>query len=201
MQKMYDSTAKKYLALWFFSSLAIFVGLIITDVILMVLLNGRLVNKLFFPVTEYVSIFPLIWNNNPFTALYIFNTKSVLAFAHYDQRSALNLWTLEFTSISLFVYALVSTYAGWVVKTWMSIKSMPHTIIYLSGLGSGLILLSATYGTVLAHCAGATWIVYVGLLGLGFEDIPVTSLWQWLLAGMGGGLILVSLLRYRKARR
>jgi hypothetical protein len=178
----------------------VYVGLLAALVLMMSLLNREPVNNVLFPIAQYVPMFEILWRDNPSAAIGVIADKSVLAFGHFDARSGLYLWTLEFDALSLLVYLVV---AFLVVLTWKRARThgigRGQSALALAGLG--MILLARTYATVAAHCAGSTWVGFVSLYALGVEKFPVNPLWQWLFAGAGIGLIAVSLFVTRSDAR
>jgi hypothetical protein len=158
---------------------------------LMSVLNREPVNNVLFPIAQYLPMFELMWGENPRAALSVMIDKSVLAFGHFDSRSGLYLWTLEFDMLSLLVYAAVCVF---VASTWRqhSTRPLSRGRFLLLMLGFGALLVARTYATVLAHCAGPTWVGFVALYALGFDTFSITPLWQWLLAATAAGMILGS---------
>jgi hypothetical protein len=175
-------------ALW--PTVLVYSGLLVALVLMMSLLNRELVNNVLFPIAQYVPMFEILWRDNPSAAIGVLADKSVLAFGHFDERSGLYLWTLEFDTLSLLVYLAVSFVA---VVVWHRIRATGidrmQSALALAGLG--LILLARTYATVAAHCAGSTWVGFVSLYALGVDKFPVNSFWQWLFAAAGLALLAV----------
>jgi hypothetical protein len=153
--------------------------------ILIMLLNGGIVNHILIPIAQYLSLFTILWDEKPLGALQFLLTKSVITFAHKDPRSALNLWTYEFDSITIIIYALVAGFGG---RLLLKFFSHPRnyrwaTIVGLSGCT--LVIFSVSYITSIAHCSGATWAGFVALYGMGFDEFELYPFWQWLCAGLG----------------
>jgi len=164
----------------FFLVLSIVLGLA-----LIMLLNGGLVNHILTPILQYLSLFSILWDENPRGALQFILTKSVIAFTHKDPRSGLNLWTFEFDSITLAVYVLVAVFGG---RLLLKLRANPRTHRWAgaTGLtGCALLLFSVSYMTSIDHCSGATWVGFVSLYGLGFDEFELYTVWQWLCAGLG----------------
>jgi hypothetical protein len=185
---------------WFALSTCVFLALILSGIVLMMIANGRLVNAVDFPVKEYFGIFKIIWSDNPWGAIRVMSNKSIVLFGHYDSRSTLYLWTLEFNSIALLVYLSVSIAGGWLIRRTLT-RTIPLRFLYISMTGSFLLLLSSTYATVLAHCAGPTWITYVALYGMGFEKLSLNPIWQWVFAIVGGVLIITVIINAHRIKQ
>lgn len=149
------------------------------------ILNGGLVNHLLTPVLQHISLFTVLWDENPMRAVQFLLTKSVIVFAHKDPRSGLNLWTYEFDSITLCVYIIIAFFCGKFVFKFLVNPRRYRRAALLGLLGSLLILISISYMTVIEHCAGATWVGFVSMYGMGFDEFELYPFWQWLCAGLG----------------
>ncbi len=163
--------------------------------ILVMLLNARAVNHALTPIFLYLGIFQIIWPEKPLSSLHFLATKSVFAFAHKDPRSGLNLWTLEYDTYTLLTYVAVSVILGWAITSFrnqaISVPFAPLGTVISSGI---LISFSASYMTVIEHCSGATWMGYVALYGMGFDEFELFPAYQIIcailgIAGLAGGLI------------
>ena len=167
-----------------FSSAVFFLFSVIIGLIIIMLLNDGVVNHVFTPLTQQLSLVSTLWDEKPLWASQYFLTKSVITLAHRDPRSGLNLWTYEFNAITILVYALV--YGGRLLLKFFSNPRRYRTATLL-GLGGCLMTLaSGSYMTVIEHCSGATWVGFVSLYGMGFDEFELYPLWQWLCAGLGG---------------
>lgn len=171
----------------FVTTVILFICNIFAGIVLIAALNGNLVNHILTPVFQYFSLFSVLWDEKPSGALQFILTKSVVAFAHKDPRSGLNLWTYEFDSITLIIYAIVSLVAAWIIHRFMrsSLTKNAKTGLALGLIGCLLLLLSVSYMTSIEHCSGATWIGFVALYGMGFDEFDLYPLWQWLSASLG----------------
>jgi len=180
-------TSRRYVAprSLFTTSLVIFLGALVIETLLLAILNREIVNNLLFPISQYVPMFSVIWKDNPWAALQILADKSVLAVGHYDSLSGLYLWTLEFDALSLLLHLL-----GAIVIA--KLIARPLHILGWAVAGAALVVLSHTYVTVMAHCAGPTWAGFVALYGLGVEKFPVNSTWQWLFFATGVALVVIA---------
>ena len=178
--------------LWSTLVLAIhFVG----GLILIVVLNGTMVNHALTPIFQFLGIFQLIWPEQPMSSLHFLATKSLLAFAHQDPRSGLNLWTLEYDTYTLLIYIAVSVVLGWVITTYRNQAiSVPLGPLYMVIVGGLFIALSISYMTVIDHCSGATWVGFVAMYGMGFDEFELYPVYQIIcaaigIAGLVGGLV------------
>lgn len=169
---------------------AIFLALLAGETVLIALLNREIPNNLLLPITQYLPMFSIIWDDNPWAALEVLADKSLLAVGHFDQRSGLYLWTLEFDTLSLLLHIA----GAFIIARFITLSGAAR-ILVLTGVG--LLLLSHTYVTVMAHCAGPTWAGFVALYGLGVEKFPVNSIWQWAAAMGAAALLAVAVLRRR----
>ena len=174
----------------FITSAAIFFAALLVETLVLAVLNREMVNNVLFPVTQYLSMFSVIWKDNPWAALQILADKSILAIGHYDTHSGLYLWTLEFDALSLLLHLMASMLiANMIALRWR--------ILGWALGGAALMVISHTYVTVMAHCAGPTWAGFVALYGLGVEKFPVNTLWQWLI--FIAGIVLIIIARGRSA--
>jgi len=149
------------------------------------LLNDGTVNYIITPISHQKALFAALWEENPLRASQYILTKSVIVFAHKDPRSGLNLWTYEFDVISIVIYGLIALFGGRLLLKFFSSRGK-YRLATLFGLcGSVLTLTSVSYMTVIEHCSGATWVGFVSLYGMGFSELELYPLWQWLCAGLG----------------
>lgn len=163
-------------------------ALVLTGVILVMILNPGFVNHLLTPVFQYISLFAILWDDNPWGALKFLLNKSLLAFAYKDPRSGLNLWTLEFDSITTLTYITVALVAAWIIQSCQPRKLRDPAAIF--GLvGMGLIAFSVSYMTSIAHCSGPTWVGFVSLYGLGFDEFELYPAYQISCAALGLALL------------
>lgn len=181
---------------WPILSAALFGSFVLIALLLVMLINGSWVNHLLFPAGSYLSMFQLLWQDNPLGSLQFIVTKSFITFAHNDPRSSLNLWTLDFDGVTLAVYLLAAVLGGRLLLPERG-RAKPRLFITLAGILA--LVFSATYMSVLAHCAGPTWAGFVTLYGLGAEELTVTPVWQLLLGGAGLGILIGQLLQAKRA--
>ena len=173
----------------------VFLAHFVIGITIVMALNGKLVNHILTPVFQFLGIFKLIWPEHPLDSLHFLATKSLFAFSHYDPRSGLNLWTLDYDSYTLLVYVLLSAFMGWVITTYrQQAISIPYGPAIVCGLGITLVALSVSYMTVIDHCSGATWVGFVALYGMGFDEFELYPAYQIICAALGitgviGGLI------------
>ncbi|MCG6968210.1 MAG: hypothetical protein LJE85_00450 [Gammaproteobacteria bacterium] len=158
---------------------------IVLGLVSIMLLNGGVVNHVLLPVAQYWSLFTVLWNDNPLGALQFLLTKSVISFTHKDPRSGLNLWTYEFDSITIIIYALVSGFGGRLLLKFFTNPRSYRWATVVGLIGCTLVMVSASYMTSIKHCSGATWVGFVSLYGMGFDEFELYPLWQWLCAGLG----------------
>ena len=165
---------------------------------LVMMLNGKWLNHALTPVFQYLGMFKLIWPEQPLGAIQFITTKSLFAFAHQDPRSGLNLWTLEYDSITTIIYVLVSAMLGWItVKVLTAVDPRtPKTALTLGVLGAIFLSFSVSYITVIDHCSGATWAGFVMMYGMGFDEFQLYPAYQFISAiigilGLAVGLMLI----------
>jgi hypothetical protein len=171
---------------WILWTVMIFMAHFITGLVIVMALNGKLVNHTLAPVFQFLGIFQIIWPEHPLDSLHFLATKSLFAFSHYDPRSGLNLWTLEYDSYTLLVYASLSVLMGWVIATYrQQAISIPYGPAITCGLGVLLAALSISYMTVIDHCSGATWVGFVALYGMGFDEFELYPVYQIICAALG----------------
>ena len=183
---------------WLLYSGLIFIGFFVIGLVTITLLNKGWVNHVLNPVGASISMFQLIWPEQPLAALEFILSQSFVVLAHKDPRSALNLWTLEYDAITLFVYFIVALLLGRSLTRVPShdaernfgISSRGH---FSALLGGALLVISVTYMTAIEHCSGATWVGFVALYGMGFDGFDLFPIYQWLLFLLGGGLLVFGL--------
>lgn len=174
----------------FVTSAAIFFAALLFETLLLAVLNREMVNNLLFPISQYLPMLSIIWQDNAWAAMQILAGKSLLAVGHHDARSGLYLWTLEFDILSLLLHLL-----GAIIIAKMI--ALPARLLGWVIAGVALMVFSHTYVTVLGHCAGPTWAGFVALYGLGVEEFPLNSTWQWLF--FIAGVVLVVMARWQAA--
>lgn len=166
----------------------------VANILILAILNSAMPNRIVLPLLQYSSLFSLLWQDNPWGALQFLLTKSLFSVSHQDPRSGLQLWTLEVNSISLLVYALCSAFVAYLYSYRFSSKSSKrsntiHNLWFILGLAGSLCLcIGFTYITAIAHCAGPTWVGFVALYGLGFNEFQLYPAYQWALIGCGGSM-------------
>jgi len=175
---------------WLLLGVFILIGIIAAGIALLSILNTGYFNRLLVPFSNYSPMIKLLWQNSLTDAIQFASTKSLFAFAYLDPRSHLNLWTYEFDTISLTVYLICSMYLARTLKTHAASSAINPLIFKI--IGSGLILVSVSYMSVIQHCAGPTWIGFVAAYGIGFEGFDHLGIWQILFAICGFALILFS---------
>lgn len=169
-----------------------FVVSISAGIIVISLLNGSWVNHGLTPFIQFLSLFQLLWNDNPPEALWFLIKKSLFSLAHKDPRSGLNLWTYEFSSLSLLLYIAVAVFTGRLLaRLGQEQKTLRQAgkILIIFSIGAVLALISMSYMTSIEHCSGATWVGFVALYGLGVDGFSLYTAWQWLLALIGAALM------------
>lgn len=179
------------LSRWLFISLLYLLASFALGLLMVMLLNGSIVNYILTPVFQYTSLFGVLWDDNPLGALQFIITKSIFTFAYKDPRSGLNIWTYDFDGITLAFYIAVSLLAGYAIYSYLKQRD-PYlkTGLMLCVAGSALILFAVSYMTAIEHCSGATWVGFVAMYGIGFDEFELYPLWQWL-CGVTGIILFV----------
>lgn len=168
-----------------------YTGLIFTLVVLMMLGNLSLVNNVFFPIGQYLSMAGMMWDESVLGTLQFLSHKSLFALAHTDSRTGLHIWTVEFDFITLAVYAaVVGIYLYWAKEQqrFFSARSQRGAWLIVALL---CLVFASTYVTSIAHCAGPTWAGFVLLYGLGFEELDQTYWPQLLFVLLAMGFYLL----------
>lgn len=182
------------------TSSLLFLCFILGGLIAMALLNGGVVNHVLIPIGADIGMFRLIWSEQPLGALEFIVTKSLFVFAYQDPRSALSLWTLEYDSITLIVYALAALLGGLLIRN--ARQTVQHNTGLLRGLLGVVALVSAfSYMTAIEHCSGATWVGFVSLYGLGFSGFNFYPYYQGVFAATGLGLLFWGFIKQAQANR
>lgn len=179
---------------WLAISALLFAGIILVPMLLVMALNGGMVNHLLTPVGSYFSMFQLIWPEQHLGALQFILTKSFIVLAHHDPRSDLNLWTVEYDAITLLIYLGVALVAARLLNRGRG----PGLVIAL--IGAAMVAATFTYITVLDHCAGPTWAGFVTLYAFGVSGFDISYSWQWMFGVAGLGLMGWGLWRLRGAQ-
>ena len=183
---------------WMLYSGLIFVAFFVIGLAAITLLNKGWVNHVLNPVGASISMFQLIWPEQPLAALEFILSQSFVVLAHKDPRSALNLWTLEYDAITLFVYFIVAILLGRMLTRAPSHDADRNFSISTRGrltslLGASMLVFSVTYMTAIEHCSGATWVGFVALYGMGFDGFDLFPIYQWILFILGAGLLIAGL--------
>jgi hypothetical protein len=192
---------RKFRQQWLFWTAFALATLFLLGLILTMVFNGTMVNHGLTPIFQFLGIFQIIWPEQPMSSLHFLATKSLFAFAHQDPRSGLNLWTLEYDTYTLLIYVTVSAILGWVVTTYRNQAiSIPLGPFYTVFVGGALVALSMSYMTVIDHCSGATWVGFVALYGMGFDEFELYPVYQIICAalgifGLGGGLAWLRIIK------
>ncbi|WP_455207806.1 hypothetical protein [Kaarinaea lacus] len=157
----------------------------VIGLISVMVLNGKLVNHILTPIFQFLGIFQIIWPEHPLDSLHFLATKSLFAFAHHDARSGLNLWTLDYDTYTILIYTALSVLLGWVISTYRQAKTIPLNPVIICALGTFFVALSVSYMTVIDHCSGATWVGFVALYGLGFDEFELYPAYQIICGALG----------------
>ncbi len=179
---------------------ALFASFFVIGLTTITLLNGGMVNHMLFPIGTDIAMFQLIWQEQPLRALEFIVTKSLFVFIHQDPRSGLNLWTLQYDSITLAVYLFAALLGGRLIRRVR--QTTPHNTGLLRGLlGVVLLVTTFTYMTAIEHCSGATWVGFVALYGLGFGDFEFYPYYQGALTLLSLGLLMWSFIKQAQANK
>jgi len=171
---------------WLLLSSAVLVTHFLLGLIIVMVLNGSIVNHSLTPIMQYLGVFSLTWPEQPMGSLHFLATKSILVFSHYDPRSSLNLWTLEYDFYTLLVYLVVSLIVGRVLAVYINDSgNMPFKAVISFIISAFFISLSISYMTVLEHCSGATWVGFVTLYGIGLDEFQLFPIYQVICAIIG----------------
>ncbi|MCF6338804.1 MAG: hypothetical protein L3J84_12785 [Gammaproteobacteria bacterium] len=185
---------------WLLMSTLLFIGFFVVGLTAMTLLNGGIVNHMLFPVGTDIAMFQLIWQEQPLRALEFIVTKSLFVFIHQDPRSGLNLWTLQYDSITLVVYLFAALLGGQLISR--ARQTVRHNTGLLRGLLGVVLLVTAfTYMTAIEHCSGATWVGFVAFYGLGFSDFEFYPYYQGTLSLLSLGLLTWGFIKQAQANR
>jgi len=183
MFSFHKKTDTKY---WLGLSAAILLAHFVVGLLIVMLLNLNFVNHTLTPVFQYLGLFKLTWPEQPLGSLHFLATKSILVFSHYDARSALNLWTLEYDFYTLVVYIVVSLSLGRIMANQRNSSSkLPRNILLSFVVAGFLVSFSMSYMTVLEHCSGATWVGFVTLYGIGLNEFQLFPIYQVICALIG----------------
>ncbi len=192
-----NPAAPSTVPLWLGLSGLLLLGFLVFSLLPIMLLNGGWVNHILTPVGSYWPMFQLIWTEQPLAALQFILTKSLVAFAHRDMQTGLNIWTLEYDALTLGAYLLAALLGGRLLlplaRGGEGGRGMPVGLAGMAGL-----VLAFTYMTSIDHCAGPTWIGFVIAYGLGADGFDLNPWWQGTLGGVSLGLLAYGLWRQRQ---
>ena len=153
---------------------------------IVIAVNGNMVNHALTPIFQYIGVFKLTWPEQPLGSLHFLATKSIIVFSHFDARSALNLWTLEYDFYTLVTYLAVSLVLGRVfAKHFNDSSNMPRKALIAFIISAFFTSFSISYMTVLEHCSGATWVGFVTLYGIGLNEFELYPIYQIICACIG----------------
>ncbi|HEY5602157.1 MAG TPA: hypothetical protein VIM41_03535 [Gammaproteobacteria bacterium] len=188
---------------WLQWSAVVLLAQLLIGLIIVMVLNTKIVNHIITPIVQFIGIFQIIWPEHPLDSLHFLATKSLFVFAHRDPRSGLNLWTIEYDTYTLLIYTGLSLIMGWVIARYrQQAISIPPGPFIACTAGIFFTALSVSYMTAIDHCSGATWMGFVALYGMGFNEFQLYPVYQIIcaaigIAGLGGGL---TWLRFTKNR-
>ena len=152
---------------------------LLVGLVIVIAVNGNMVNHILTPIYQYIGVFKLTWPEQPLGSLHFLATKSLLVFSHYDPRSALNLWTLEYDFYTVVVYLVVSVMLGRIAARHLNDPSgMPLKGVFAFVINAFFVSFSISYMTVLEHCSGATWVGFVALYGMGLNEFELYPIYQ-----------------------
>jgi len=174
---------------WLSMSSLLFISFFVVGLMFMTLLNSGVVNHMLFPIGSEIAMFQLIWQEQPLSALEFMVTKSLFVFIYQDPRSGLNLWTLQYDSITLVAYLFAALSGGRLISHARQ-ASQYNSSLLRGLLGVVLLVTTFTYMTAIEHCSGATWVGFVGLYGLGFSDFEFYPYYQGVFLLLGLGLLI-----------
>lgn len=178
---------------WLLGSFLCFLLSISIGLVLIMILNGGWANHILTPVIQFWSLFQLLWADNALAAIWFLVRKSLFTLAYQDPRSGLNLWTFEFSTLTLLVYIVVALLVGKLLQQLYKINLIKMDMLKLALpglLGAALILASMSFMTSIEHCSGATWVGFVAMYGLGFDEFQLYPIWQWFVAISGLALFI-----------
>jgi hypothetical protein len=171
---------------WLLLSSAVLALHFLLGLLIVMIVNGKMVNHGLTPIFQYIGVFKLTWPEQPLGSLHFLATKSILVFSHYDARSALNLWTLEYDFYTLVIYVTMSLVLGRVfAKHLNDPNNMPLKAVIAFIISAFFTSFSLSYMTVLEHCSGATWVGFVTLYGMGLNEFELYPIYQIICAGIG----------------
>jgi len=143
----------------FFYPVALFILLILLEIVSIVGISGHSPNHLSSPLIDFIPTFVITWSDNWYLSLKLLLSHSFIVIGHHDAHSDLNIWTISYYPITLFVYALASTLAGMclVSQKCQGRKIQIFTALFVA-------VFSVTYISMIEHCAGPTWVLQVMFL-------------------------------------
>lgn len=181
---------------WLITSAVFLLSFFTVGIVAIAILNGSLPNHILNPVGAYTGLFQIMWQEKPFEALLFLLNKSVFTLVHQDPRSGLNIWTLEYDSITLFIYVATALIAGRLLSNAIH-ASHSSSGLYRSLAGATSLVIAVTYMSNIDHCSGATWVGFVALYGLGFDGFEIYPYYQWIFGMLGLGLLGWGLLKLK----
>jgi hypothetical protein len=177
-----------------FYIVVLFILLILLELVSLVAITGYSPNHVTSPLIEFIPTFVITWSDNWYPSLKILLSHSFMVIGYHDAHSDLNIWTIAYYPVTLFVYALGATLAGICLVSQQCQRQKLQILPALL-----MTAFSVTYISMIEHCAGPTWILEVLFLDKSsvFFDPKIywylltssSKVWinavQWLLALMG----------------
>lgn len=181
---------------WLQVSGLLLVFLMCAGLLLIMLLNGGRINHLLTPILQYLSLFKVLWDENVIGAIQFLLSKPLLSFAYQDAKSGLNVWTYDFDSYTVAVYAIAALVGGRLIaRQWYYQRTGSKRPIIFGFIGMSLLAFSMSYMSAIAHCSGPTWVGFVSLYGLGLDEFQLYPFYQILVAIVG--IVLLSMGFYK----
>lgn len=172
----------------------LFLLLILIETALMFMVSGDVPNHVTSPFIGYLPTFANTWSDNWNSNLQILWSHAFMVVSHHDRYSDLDRWAIFYYPVTLLVYLLASSLAGYCLvyeKCW---KRNVQTYIALF-----LLIMSVTYISMLQYSAGPTWVFQIPFLAKNSIVYNPKIYWymltndskdwigavQWLLATLG----------------
>jgi hypothetical protein len=150
--------------------------LFILEVLVMILVDGRGPNHFELPVSSFLKLFPVLWDQNVMEALNLLARQPLVMIAHLDKASDTTLWSFYIFPTTVLIHLVV---AGLAVAVFAAREQDADAkTVVLALVATGLPIIAVTHVTMVAHCSGPTWMVDVMLRAARSPFNETAAFWQ-----------------------
>jgi hypothetical protein len=152
-------------------TVAVFICLVVTEVVLMAVFAGRLPNDVAAPWAEHFNLFVTLWHSNPAAALPLITQHPVVVLAHNEPDASAQTWGLYYFPLTVFVHLAIALVVALVLRR----PSCRPSCWWLLGSGSAMLAFAVTFTRLATCCTGGPrWAFEIWLYALAFN--PASTL-------------------------